>query len=97
MRVRTTRGSGQIGYRLTRRHHDFGYPHRRGNPVRTFAICVLATLAADTGAAAAAWADGGNTIAAAAARAASVQITKVRSEWPCSCGKPKSWRRRVMR
>ena len=46
MRVRTTRGSGQIGYRLTRRHHDFGAPHGRGNPLRTFTICALATLAA---------------------------------------------------
>ena len=46
MRVRTSRGSGQIGYRMTRRRHDFGYPHERGNPVRTFAICVLAALAA---------------------------------------------------
>ena len=46
MRVRTPRGSGQIGYRMTRRHHDFGFPHDRGHPRRTFAICVLATLAA---------------------------------------------------
>ena len=46
MRVRTPRGSGQIGYRMTRRRHDFGYPHGRGNPLRTFAICVVATLAA---------------------------------------------------
>ena len=46
MRVRTPRGSGQIGYRMTRRRHDFGYPHGRGNPLRTFAICVFATLAA---------------------------------------------------
>jgi hypothetical protein len=46
MRVRTTRGSGQIGYRMTRRRHDFGHPHGRGNPLRTFAICVFATLAA---------------------------------------------------
>ena len=46
MRVRTTSGSGQIGYRMTRRRHDFGYPHHRGNPLRTFAICVLAGLAA---------------------------------------------------
>ncbi len=46
MRVRPTRGSGQIGYRMTRRRHDFGYPHERGNPVRTFAVCVLATIAA---------------------------------------------------
>ena len=46
MRVRPTRGSGQIGYRMTRRRHDFGYPHGRGNAVRTFAVCVLATLAA---------------------------------------------------
>jgi hypothetical protein len=46
MRVRTTSGSGQLGYRMTRRRHDFGYPHRRGNPSRTFAICVLAALAA---------------------------------------------------
>ena len=46
MRVRPTRGSGQIGYRMTRRRHGFGYPHERGNPVRTFAVCVLATIAA---------------------------------------------------
>ena len=46
MRVRPTRGSGQIGYRMTRRRHDFGFPHHKGNPVRTFAICVLATVAA---------------------------------------------------
>ena len=46
MRVRTPRGSGQIGYRMTRRRHDFGYPHGRGNPLRTFAISALATLAA---------------------------------------------------
>ena len=46
MRVRTTRGSGQIGYRMTRRHHDFGFPRDRGNPLRTFAIYALATLAA---------------------------------------------------
>ena len=46
MRVRTSRGSGQIGYRMTRRHHDFGFPHDRGSPRRTFAICVLAMLAA---------------------------------------------------
>ena len=46
MRVRTSRGSGQIGYRMTRRRHDFGYPHPQGHPVRTFMICVLATIAA---------------------------------------------------
>ena len=46
MRVRTVRGSGQIGYRQTRRRHDFGFPHERGHPVRTFAICALAALAA---------------------------------------------------
>ena len=46
MRVRTVRGSGQIGYRMTRRRHDFGFPHERGSPVRTFAICALAALAA---------------------------------------------------
>jgi hypothetical protein len=46
MRVRTTSGSGQIGYRMTRRRHDFGHPHHRGHPLRTFAICVLALLAA---------------------------------------------------
>ncbi|MBC7662487.1 MAG: hypothetical protein H7276_01625, partial [Caulobacter sp.] len=46
MRVRTSRGSGQIGYRLTRRRHDFGHPLPECNPVRTFAIWVLATLAA---------------------------------------------------
>ena len=46
MRVRTSRGSGQIGYRPTRRRHDFGAPHRAGHPTRTFMICLLATLAA---------------------------------------------------
>ena len=46
MRVRTTRGSGQIGYRMTRRRHDFGYPHDRGNPLRTFAFCVAAAILA---------------------------------------------------
>jgi hypothetical protein len=46
MRVRTSRGSGRIGCRMTRRRHDFGDPHGRGHPLRTFAICVLATLAA---------------------------------------------------
>ena len=46
MRVRTSRGSGQIGYRPPRRRHDFGHPHPQGNPVRTFAIWVLAALAA---------------------------------------------------
>ncbi len=46
MRVRTSRGSGQIGYRLPRRHHDFGHPHAPGRPLRTFATWVLAALAA---------------------------------------------------
>jgi hypothetical protein len=46
MRVRTTRGSGQIGYRMTRRRHDFGHPHTPGNPMRTLAIWLLASLAA---------------------------------------------------
>jgi hypothetical protein len=46
MRVRTSRGSGQIGYRPTRRRHDFGHPLPECNPVRTFAIWVLAALAA---------------------------------------------------
>ncbi len=46
MRVRTTRSSGQIGYRMTRRRHDFGRPHGHGNPLRTFAVWALATLAA---------------------------------------------------
>ncbi len=46
MRVRTARGSGQIGYRPTRRRHDFGYPHRDGNPARTLMTWVLAALAA---------------------------------------------------
>ena len=46
MRVRTTRGSGQIGYRPTRRRHDFGHPPPDANPVRTFMIWVLAALAA---------------------------------------------------
>jgi hypothetical protein len=46
MRVRTLRASGRIGYRPTRRRHDFGAPHPRGNPVRTFMTWALATLAA---------------------------------------------------
>ena len=46
MRVRTTRGSGQIGYRMTRRRHDFGHPHSAGHPARTLAIWLLASLAA---------------------------------------------------
>jgi len=46
MRVRTPRGSGQIGYRPARRRHDFGHPHHAGNAVRTFLAWVLAALAA---------------------------------------------------
>ncbi|MFL6627841.1 MAG: hypothetical protein ACJ8G1_15475 [Vitreoscilla sp.] len=46
MRVRTIRGSGQIGYRMTRRRHDFGHPHSAGHPLRTLAIWLLASLAA---------------------------------------------------
>jgi hypothetical protein len=46
MRVRTSRGSGQIGYRPTRRRHDFGHPHAAGSPLRTLAIWLLASLAA---------------------------------------------------
>ena len=46
MRVRTSRGSGQIGYRMTRRRHDFGHPHSKGQPMRTLAIWLLASLAA---------------------------------------------------
>ena len=46
MRVRTTAGSGQIGYRMTRRRHDFGHPHSPGRPARTLAIWLLASLAA---------------------------------------------------
>lgn len=46
MRIRTTQGSGQIGYRMTRRHHDFGHPHGNGHPLRTIAILVLAAAAA---------------------------------------------------
>ena len=46
MRVRTVRGSGQIGYRMTRRRHDFGHPHLPGQPLRTLAIWLLASLAA---------------------------------------------------
>jgi len=46
MRVRTTRGSGQIGYRMTRRRHDFGHPHAEGQPLRTLATWLLASLAA---------------------------------------------------
>ena len=45
MRVRTSRGSGQIGYRPTRRRHDFGCPHPEGNALRTLAIWLLAALA----------------------------------------------------
>ncbi len=46
MRVRTPRGSGQIGYRPTRRRHAFGHPHDDGDAMRTLAIWLLATLAA---------------------------------------------------
>jgi len=46
MRVRTPRGSGQIGYRMTRRRHDFGHPHLQGHPLRTLVIWLLASLAA---------------------------------------------------
>jgi len=46
MRVRTLRGSGQIGYRMTRRRHDFGHPHSASHPLRTLAIWLLASLAA---------------------------------------------------
>ena len=46
MRVRTSRGSGQIGYRMNRRRHDFGHPHGQGHPLRTLAIWLLASLAA---------------------------------------------------
>ena len=45
MRVRTTRGSGQVGYRMTRRRHDFGHPHGSGPSMRTLAICILAAAA----------------------------------------------------
>jgi hypothetical protein len=38
--------AGQAARRATRRLHDFGAPHGRGNPVRTFWICVLSVLAA---------------------------------------------------
>ena len=46
MRVHVPRGGGRIGCRPTRRHHDFGFPHHDGNPVRTFMTWVLAALAA---------------------------------------------------
>ena len=46
MRVRTSRGSGQIGYRPTRRRHDFGFPHPGSDSTRTLAIWLLALLAA---------------------------------------------------
>jgi len=46
MRVRTVRGSGQIGYRMTRRRHDFGHPHSSAHPLRTLAIWLLASMAA---------------------------------------------------
>jgi len=45
MRVRTTRGSGQIGYRMTRRRHDFGHPHDTGPSLRTLVIGLLAAAA----------------------------------------------------
>jgi len=46
MRVRTTRGSGQIGYRPTRRRHEFGFPQHEGLSMRTLMIWTLAVLAA---------------------------------------------------
>ena len=46
MRIHTTPGCGPRERRPTRRRHDFGHPHRGGHPLRTFAICVLAALAA---------------------------------------------------
>ncbi len=46
MRVRTSPGSGQIGYRPTRRRHDFGSPRRDGDAARTVMIWLLAVLAA---------------------------------------------------
>jgi len=46
MSVRTTRRSGRIGDRPTRRRHDFGHPHHDGSPMRTFLAWVLAALAA---------------------------------------------------
>jgi len=49
MRVRTTRGSGQLGYRPTRRRHDFGDPHHHGLSLRTWMIWTLAVLAAIAG------------------------------------------------
>ena len=45
MRVRTLRGSGQIGYRMTRRRHDFGHPHDTGPSLRTLVIGLLAAAA----------------------------------------------------
>jgi hypothetical protein len=46
MRVRTPPASGQIGCRPTRRRHDFGYPHRDADSIRTLTIWLLAMLAA---------------------------------------------------
>jgi hypothetical protein len=45
MRVRTTRGSGQIGYRMARRRHDFGHPHDAGPSLRTLVVGLLAAAA----------------------------------------------------
>jgi len=46
MRIRTPRGSGQIGYRPSRRRHDFCHPHAGGRPLGTFATWLLGALAA---------------------------------------------------
>jgi len=46
MRIRTTRGSGQIGYRMSRRRPGPGYPQDGARPLRTVAILVLAAAAA---------------------------------------------------
>ena len=48
MRMHTTPGGGPRPARPTRRRHDFGAPHGRGDPIRTFVVCVLAALAALT-------------------------------------------------
>ncbi|MEP6502900.1 MAG: hypothetical protein ABJD97_06205 [Betaproteobacteria bacterium] len=45
MRIHTTPGCGPRPARFTRRRHDFGAPHGRGDSLRTFVVCVLAVVA----------------------------------------------------
>jgi len=45
MNARTLRDR-RARQRLTRRGHDFGHPHDRGNALRTFMVCLLAGVAA---------------------------------------------------